>query len=100
VDLHQNARSCPASRLVLVRSIVEQVWRVKNVAAAIGISERSAYRWLGGYRVEGDAGLVDRSSRPRRLPRQTAGERIERVVALRREGYGTPNGTSQLAFQT
>ena len=86
MDLHQNARSCPASRAVLVRRVVEEGWRVKDAAAAIGISERSAYGWLGRYRAEGVAGLVDRSSRPRRVPRRTAGERIERVVALRREG--------------
>ncbi len=33
---------------------------MKHAASAIGISERSAYRWLARYRAEGDAGLVDR----------------------------------------
>ena len=85
MDLHQNARSCPASRAVLVRRVCEEGWRVKEAAAAIGISARSAYRWLARYRGEGEAGLVDRSSRPRRVPRRTAGERIEQIVALRRK---------------
>ncbi len=65
MDLHQNARSCPASRAVLVRRIVEEGWRVRAAAVAIGISERSAYRWLARYRGEGEAGPQDRSRRGR-----------------------------------
>jgi pSer/pThr/pTyr-binding forkhead associated (FHA) protein len=43
MDLHQNARSCPASRAVLVRRVVEEGWRVKAAAPsafAVVIGER------------------------------------------------------------
>jgi transposase InsO family protein len=53
-------------------------------AEAAGISERSAYRWLGRFREEGEHGLDDRSSAPKRIPHKTPAERVEAIGALRR----------------
>jgi hypothetical protein len=53
-------------------------------AEAAGISERSAYRWLGRFREEGEAGLRDRSSAPIRIPHKTPADRVEAIEALRR----------------
>ena len=85
MDLHKNARSCLASRVLLVRRVLEEGWTVRSAAEALGLSERAAYRWLARYREEGEAGLRDRSSRPRRVPSRTPSERIEEIVRLRRE---------------
>ena len=63
MDLHENARSYPASRELLVRR-VHQGWNVKATAKAAGMSERRVYHWLKRYREEGKVGLVDRSCRP------------------------------------
>ena len=83
MDLHKNARSCPQSRALLVRRVVEQGWTVRRAADAQGISERSAYRWLARYRSEGLAGLNDRSSRPHHTPRKTPQKQLKRIVSLR-----------------
>jgi transposase InsO family protein len=83
MDLHKNARSCPASRVLLVRRVVEEGWTVRKAAEAQGLSERAAYRWLARYRAEGVAGLEDRSSRPRRIPYRTPRERVQEIVSLR-----------------
>lgn len=84
MDLHKNARSCPASRAVLVERVLGQGWTVGEAAASIGLSERRAYVWLGRFRVEGEAGLQDRPSRPHRVAGRTAARRVDRALVLRR----------------
>jgi transposase InsO family protein len=84
MDLHKNARSCPASRAVLVERVLGQGWTVGEAAESIGLSERRAYVWLGRFRVEGEAGLQDRSSRPHRVAGRTAARRVDRALVLRR----------------
>ena len=46
-------------------------------AAAAGVSVRCARKWVGRYRAAGEAGLVDRSSRPLRVANRTAVERVQ-----------------------
>lgn len=86
MDLHKNARSCPASRGLLVRRVMVEGWTVRQAAASQGLSERSAYRWLARYRAEGEPGLMDRSSRPHSIPHRTARARVVEVIRLRLEG--------------
>jgi transposase InsO family protein len=57
---------------------------VAHVAAEMGISAATAWKWWRRFRAEGDAGLWDRSSRPRRSPMQTPRRVEQRVVRLRR----------------
>jgi len=85
MDLHQNAKSCPASRALMVRRVLQEGWTVGEAAAALGISERRAYVWLARYRAEAAAGLRDRSSRPRRIRRRISQRILTRVLALRRQ---------------
>ena len=85
MDIHKNARSCPASREVLVRRVLRQGWSVAEAAEAAGLSARTAYKWLQRYKAEGLGGLGDRSSRPRRSPGRTPRARRRRVVDLRRQ---------------
>lgn len=83
MDIHQNARSCPASRMLLV-SRIRSGSSVFSAAEAAGISRRTAFKWLGRYRAEGEAGLLDRSSRPYRMPRKTNYWWEQDIVRLRR----------------
>ena len=85
MDIHKNARSCPASRELLVRRVLRQGWSVGEAAEAAGLSVRTAYKWLQRYKAEGHSGLADHSSRPRRSPNRTPRARRRRVVALRRQ---------------
>ena len=76
--VHGNAKLVPATRLLLVQRVVAQGWKVAEVAAAMGVSERTAYRWIARWRA-GDRVLCDRSSAPRRVPRRTP-RRVERLI--------------------
>jgi transposase InsO family protein len=68
----------------MIKRIVDLHQPVAEVAAAFGLSERCAYKWLARFRAEGLAGLCDRSSRPKCSPRTTHPFRVARVLALRR----------------
>jgi transposase len=84
MKLHANAKTCPNSRRLLVERVVDRDWSVTAAAEAAGVSERTVYRWLRRWRIEGVAGLLDRSSRPRRSPMRVAAPRVGAIAALRR----------------
>jgi transposase InsO family protein len=63
---------------------IEAGWSLMEAAEAAGISDRTARRWLARWRAEGPAGLLDRSSAPKRIPHKTPPERVEEIVRLRR----------------
>ena len=71
MKLHPNAEMTPSGRWLLVKRVPEQHWAVSEAAEAAGVSLPTAYKWLARYRDEGRAGLADRRSRPRRIPRRT-----------------------------
>jgi transposase InsO family protein len=81
--MHANARLTIHGRRLLIDRI--QTGRpVAHVAAEMGISSATAWKWWRRFRLEGDPGLWDRSSRPRRSPHQTPRPLERRVVQLRR----------------
>ncbi len=82
--LNAKPRLSPWSRLLLVERVLTGR-PAAHVAAEMGISRATAYKWLARYRAEGVAGLTDRSSRPRTSPGRTAPELEAAVVALRRD---------------
>jgi transposase InsO family protein len=84
MKLHGNARSCPNSRRLLVERVESQNWSVTAAAAAAGVSERTVWRWLARFRAEGETGLLDRSSRPHRSPRQLPSAKVDAIRSLRR----------------
>lgn len=85
MDIHKNARSCPASRALLVERVLNQGWTVGKAAAAIGLSGRRARTWVKRYRQEGPPGLGDRSSRPRRLRATTSATIQRQIIELRKK---------------
>jgi len=82
MNLHSGARSCPASRALLIERI-QRGTAVTAAAAAVGISRRSAYKWIARHRRDGTPGLQDRSSRPRRSPTALPLESIGCILLLR-----------------
>jgi len=84
MKLHGNARTCPNSRRLLVERVIEGGWSVPAAAAAAGVSQRTVYRWLGRFRQEGAEGLIDRSSRPLRSPRQLPAAKVQAIGSLRK----------------
>lgn len=53
------------------------------VFARYGVSAKTGYKWLGRYRAQGAAGLVERSHAPHRHGRVVAPDLVEQIVALR-----------------
>jgi len=84
MDLHANAALSLNKRRLVARRIVEEGWSLTKAAEAAEVSERTAAKWAGRYRAEGEAGLLDRSSAPRRVHNRTDERRIEAIAALRR----------------
>ena len=58
---------------------------VRELCRRFGIAPATAYKWLGRYRAEGVAGLVDRSRRPVRSPGRSSPAVEGRVLEVRAE---------------
>ncbi len=87
MDYHQNARLTKHSRAQLARKVLIEGCTLKQAAACFNVSAKTAAKWVDRYREHGEAGLSDRSSRPRRLRRPTDEQLVQRVEALRRERW-------------
>ncbi|MDX1396760.1 MAG: leucine zipper domain-containing protein, partial [Gemmatimonadota bacterium] len=97
MNVHKNAKLTPAGRAVLVKRI-ESGERAEVVAREMGVSRRTAFKWLKRYRSEGEAGLEDRSSRPHYHPNTTPRARRRRIESLRRKGWSSPRIADHLGM--
>jgi transposase len=82
MNLHANAKTCPNSRELLARRVIEQGWTHARAAAAAGVSPRTAAKWVARYRA-GEP-MSDRSSAPKRVPSRTPRQTIDAIETLRR----------------
>ena len=87
MNVHKNARLTPRSRAELVRRVLEQGQVPKAVATAFGISDKTVNKWVERFKVEGLAGMLDRSSRPHTLRQPTPATTVERIAELRRQRW-------------
>jgi transposase InsO family protein len=83
MKLHRNAALSWSGRRLLAGRVLEQGWALTAAAEAAGVSVRCARKWVSRYRLEGEAGLFDRSSAPRQVANRTPPDRIAVIVALR-----------------
>ena len=83
MKLHGNAALSWSGRRCLARRVVVEGWTLTAAAEAAGVSVRCARKWSRRYRLEGEAGLADRSSAPRRVANRTGQDRVEAVIKLR-----------------
>jgi transposase len=98
MDIHKNARLTLHSRAEVARRIVVERQSPKAVAEAFGVCVRTVRKWVGRFQAEGQAGLLDRSCRPRRLYRPTPGAIADQVGVLRRQRYTGKQIASELAI--
>ena len=83
MKLHANAALSRNQRRRMVGRVVEQGWSLTKAAEAAEVSERTCAKWVHRYRGEGQAGLLDRSSAPHRIPHRTPADRVEVMALLR-----------------
>jgi transposase InsO family protein/transposase len=102
MNLHANAALSLNRRRQLCRRVVEERWTLTQAAAAAEVSMRCARKWVARYRVDGELGLLDRSSAPLSIPHRTDEQRIEAIAALRRLRFTGPEiaETLQMALST
>jgi transposase InsO family protein len=84
MKLHGNAALSLKKRKLLVSRGLDENWSLTEAAAAAEVSERTAGKWVRRFEAEGPAGLLDRSSAPRRVHNRTDERRIQVIAALRR----------------
>jgi transposase InsO family protein len=80
---HRRARLTPFGRLLIAQRVEELGWTVAETAKAAGVSRSTAHKWVRRYRSEGEAGLADRSSRPRQCPHALPPRTVQVVLRKR-----------------
>ena len=90
MNLHRNAALSLKGRRDLCRRVVEGERTLSEAAEAAEVSVRCARKWVGRYRAEGEAGLLDRSSAPHQIPHRTSEQRVQVIAALRRLRFTGP----------
>jgi transposase InsO family protein len=90
MNLHANAALSLNRRRLLCRRVVGERWTLTQAAEAAEVSVRCARKWVGRYRIEGELGLLDRSSAPSSIPHRTSDERVQAIAALRRLRFTGP----------
>jgi transposase len=86
-------------RYQAVLAVVQDGWKVTEVAERLGVSRQSVHAWIARYEQGGLASLADRSHRPQTCPHQTDPELEAAICELRREhpGWGPRRIGHQLA---
>jgi transposase InsO family protein len=87
MNIHKNARTTPHSRAEIVRRADVERQSPMSIAMDMGVSIRTVRKWIERYRQQGEAGLLDRSSRPHRLRCPTPPEVAEQIEQLRRQRW-------------
>lgn len=96
MNIHKNARLTPIGRERLVQAVLSGQ-TPEAAAHAAGVCPRTARKWIARFKAEGRAGLMDRSSRPKRLYRPTLMAIVEQVETLRRQRFTGKQIADELA---
>jgi transposase InsO family protein len=74
----------------MVAMVVEESCSITQAAERFGVSAKTCGKWCRRFLADGELGLLDRSSAPKRSPKQTPPERVEAIAALRRLRFTGP----------
>ena len=72
-------------RLQVVAEVRSGLVSPREAAARHGVGKTQVYEWLARYEAEGAGGLVPRSRRPLRCPRQLSPDLEDQIVAWRKQ---------------
>ena len=86
-------------RYQAVLAVMQDGWKVSEVAARLGVSRQSVHNWITRYEHGGLASLADRSHRPAGCPHQIDAQTEAAICELRRlhPGWGPRHIQHQLA---
>src|SRR5438132_2421616 len=86
-------------RYQAVLAVVQDGWKVTEVARRLGVSRQSVHNWIARYERGGLASLADRSHRPETCPHQTHPDTEALICEMRRKhpGWGPRRIEHQLA---
>jgi len=87
----------PVGRRRLVGCVLERGWTIEATAERFQVDAKTVRKWRDRFLAEGDVGLQDRSSRPRRSPNRTPRRLRRRVCDLRRRRRW---GADRIAHET
>ena len=68
----------------MVECVLERGWSIEATAGRFQVDAKTVRKWRDRFVAEGEAGLVDRSSRPHHSPNRTPRRLRRRVIELRR----------------
>jgi len=94
---HANARLTLFGGKLLVDRVAAGHKPVE-VAKQLGVSRQTVYKWVRRYHAEGLAGLVERSSRPHRMPRALSPAAAARIRAARLAEHAVTGAASCAAW--
>ena len=81
--VHRNAPLSETGRLRLARCVVDDGWSRRRAAERFQVSVTTVCRWVNRYLELGEAGMVDRSSRPHHSPNRTPTRTERRIIGVR-----------------
>lgn len=84
MNIHKNARLTPLRREEMALAVIAGL-PVSQAARVYGVSAKIVARWVERFRAGGRDAMLDRTSRPHSIPRQTGQALAERIIALRRQ---------------
>jgi transposase len=87
MDTHKNASLTPKGREAMARSVIEGGLSKAAAAREFRKTPKTVAKWVERFRMEGVAGLRDRSSRPHSSPSQAVPAVCAAVEALRRQRH-------------
>ena len=80
---HPNAPLTVEGRRRMVACVIDDGWTVEATATRFQVDAKTVRKWRDRFLSDGDAGLLDRSSRPHRSPNRTPRRLRRRVLVLR-----------------
>jgi transposase InsO family protein len=100
MNIHGNAELSLNKRRTLAKRIVEEDWSPAKAATAAEVTTRTARKWARRYEREGEAGLLDRPSTPKRVRNRTDERRTQVIAMLRRLRFTGPEIAEVLDMAT
>jgi transposase InsO family protein len=86
--VHLVELSVMEQRYQAVVAVVQDGWKITEVAARLGVTRQAVHKWIARYEAGGLAALADRSHRPNSCAHQISPELEALICELRRQHPG------------